>query len=210
MSFEKKSQPIRELMNSPNIDGVSNALTKSTEGLEPIAPNVAQSLKMTTSRALNYLHQALPKAQSEFIGDRDYEPSQTEQRQWLHKHEIINDPLSVLDHIRHGSLTPSHMDALSQVHPELLDQMKQKVMENMDPKRVKKLPSSTKAALGLFMGSPVQAQSTPQAIMANQMTFLMSGSQSAMRTPKATVGGLKELKLGERSATETTNLEEQK
>lgn len=206
--YENKAKPIRELMQNPDMNVVANALTKGTEGLHEVAPNIAQSLQVTGSRALNYLHSKMPKPISEMVGDAEYEPSKSEQRKWMSLHDIVNDPVSVLDHVRHGTLTGDHMEALSQVHPELLQEMREKVMGEMDPKAVKKLPSTTKQALGTFLGSPIKESHTPQAILANQMAMQPMGQ--APQGQKSTLGGLKELKVGQRAMTETMDLEEPK
>lgn len=207
--YERKSEPIRELIGNPDVNVTANALTKSTEGLHSIAPNIAQSLQITGNRALTYLHSKLPKPSSEMVGDSEYQPSKSEQRGWLGLHDIVNDPVSALDHIRHGTLTGSHMDALNQVHPELLNEMREKVMEHMDPDKVRGLPSTTKIALGTFLGSPITQSVNPQAVMANQIALkgnVAPNQQS--QGPKSTLGGLKELNLGQRAATETTDLEQ--
>ena len=207
--YEKKAAPIRSLINHPDVNVLANTLTKGVEGIHGVAPNIAQSLQTTGTRALQYLHSQMPKPANELIGDSEYEPSKSQQRTWLGLHDVVNDPVSVLDHVRHGTLTKDHMDALSQVHPELLDDMRQKVMAEMDPKKVKKLPTSTKAALGTFLGSPVTEAHMPQSIMANQLAFQAQMAPMAQGKQKSTVGGMKELKVGERSASQTTELEEQ-
>lgn len=208
--YERISSSIRELANHPDPSVMANALTKGTEGLHHIVPGISQALQVTGSRALNYLHDKMPKPVNEMVGDAEYEPSKTHQREWLHLHDIVDDPVSVLDHVRHGTLTSEHMDALSQVHPELLDQMRQQVMENMDPNKVKKLPSTTKIALGTFLGSPITESVSPQAILANQVALQgMIGSVPGMqsKSSKSSQAGLKELKLGDRASTQTEELE---
>lgn len=206
--YERRSSQIRELANNPNLNATAEVFTKGTHGLHEIAPNISQSLQTTGGRALQYLNAKLPKPVSELIGDQEHEPSKTEKREWMGAHDLVNDPISVLDHVRHGTLTPHHMEALTQVHPELLDEMRQKVMEHMEPSKVKKLPSTTKSALGLFLGSPVSEAHTTQSIMMNQMS--LQTNQAALQQqkgPKSTEGGLKELKLGQRSQTGTDRTE---
>jgi len=207
--YERKAAPIRELVQNPDVNQMANALTKGTEGLHGVAPNIAQSLQVIGARALNYLHSQMPKPSSEMVGDQDYEPSKTQQRDWLHSHDIVNDPISVLDHVRHGTLTSKHMDALSQVHPELLNEMREKVMGEMEPAKVKNLPSSTKQSLSLFLGNPITQSVTPQSILANQTAIQgMMAPQSPPGSPKSTVAGLKDLKVGQRAATQSDDLEE--
>lgn len=205
--FERRASPIRELAQNPDISSTANALSNSTKGLHEVAPNIAQSLQITGTRAINFLHSKMPKPSNELIGDQEYEPSKTSQRNWLNLHEIVDDPVSALDHVRHGTLTSAHMEALQSVHPELLSEMQQKVMENMDPNQIKKLPSSTKKSLSTFLQNPVSQSQSPQAVLSNQAIIQGTKPQMAQGNSKSPLGGLKELKFGERSATETNSLE---
>jgi hypothetical protein len=205
--FENKAKPIRELINNPDVNVLANKLNDNTEGLHTVVPNIAQALQTTGARALNYLNTKMPKPINELIGDQEFEPTKSQQRQWLSSHDIVDDPISALDHVRHGTLTSDHMDALTQVHPELLNEMRQKVMEQMEPNKVKNLPMSTKLALGTFLGSPVTESSLPQAVMANQIA--MQPQPPPQQSPKSTVGGLEKLDVAKRAATETTVLDEE-
>lgn len=207
-NFEKASSQISEIANHPDLNVMANRLSQSVQGMEGVAPNISQSLQTTGTKAIQYLNAKMPKPVSELAGDPQFKASKSEQRKWMESHGVVNDPVSALDHLRHGTLTQNHMEALAQVHPELLDEMRQKVMEHMDPKRLNKIPSSTKAALGLFLGSPISQASTPRAIQANQAIFQMSAPQAPQgKGSKSTLGGLRSLKIGERAASETTNLE---
>lgn len=206
--YERKSSQIREIANSPDINNMASTLTKSTEGLHHVVPNVSQSLQIAGTRALNFLQSKMPKPSTEMIGDQAWEPSKAQKSGWLNLHDIVNDPISALDHVRHGTFNSQHLEALSTVHPELLNEMQQKVMENMDPAAVKSLPTSTKMALGTFLGSPVSSSVLPQSLLANQSVYQAKGAQLQQGlTGKSNEGGLKELNLAKRAATDTEELE---
>lgn len=189
---------------------MANTLESSTKGLHEVAPNLSQALQMVGSRALGFLHQQMPKPSTDLIGDQEFEPSKSSQRKWMDLHDLISNPISVLDHVRHGTLTSDHMNALETVHPELLDDMREKVIGEMKPDRVKALPSSTKRSLGMFLGNPISSTATPQAMMANQMALqsIPQPQSSGPSSVKSTLGGMKQLHLGTREATEVTQLDE--
>lgn len=206
--YERKSKPIRELVNQPDVQAASNVLKRNTEGLHHTAPNISQSLQTKGAQALQYLNAKLPKPMSEMIGDEEFEPSEIAKHDWLDLHSIVHDPISVLDHVRHGTLLQKHVDALNEVHPELLQEMREKVMGEMEPSRVKSLPNSTKMALGTFLGAPITASGNPQAILSNQNALQSAPSLSNIaKGSKSTLGGLKQLNLANRSTTETEDLE---
>ena len=208
--YKVRSKPIRELAQNPDPSVMADALSKNTEDIQGAAPNIAQSLKIAGSRAINYLHSKMPKPTQEMIGDADYEAPLAQQTKWLDLHNMVSDPVSALDHIRNGTLTNDHMDALNNVHPELLQEMQQKVMENMQPDQVKGLPTTTKIALSKFLGQPIASNLTPQAVMSNQASYQTSQAPAMQaQNQKSTLGGLSKLDLGARSATETQDLEEE-
>ncbi len=201
--YETKAKPLRTLAQNPDPQVLANTLTKNTAGLHEALPNISQSLKTLGAKTLTYLHSKMPQSSNSMIGDADYEAPKAQQREWLDLHDIVNDPVSALDHVRHGTFTSQHLDALQNVHPELLNEMRQKVMENMDPDKVKKLPSSTKLSLGTFLGSPITQSQTPSAVLANQIGLQQTKGMPQQGSPKSTVGGLDKLQFGERVKTET-------
>jgi hypothetical protein len=104
------------------------------------------------------------------------------------------------------------MEALQAVHPALLQDMRQKVMENMDLKKAKKLPYAQKVSLAQFIGKPLDVNMTPQAIQSNQMSFTnpQLSQQNTQASKKSTLGGLKQLDVSERTATATQKERENK
>jgi hypothetical protein len=127
-----------------------------------------------------------------------------------HYYDTVNDPISVLSHVKKGTLRNEHIETLGAVYPHLYDEMKKKVTEHMDPEKAKSLPYGTKVSLAKFMGQPMDASMTPQSIMSNQaaLTGPRLGSQGAGSSGRATLGGLKDLSQGKRTATETDRLED--
>lgn len=82
-------------------------------------------------------------------------------------------PLSVLDHIKQGTLQTRHINHLNSMYPELSNHLKKKLTSRMlksqlDGERPK---GRTEQALALFLGAPLTTYQTPQGIMAAQSTF---------------------------------------
>jgi hypothetical protein len=114
----------------------------------------------------------------------------------------------VFKDIKHGFLSSETLEALQTVHPQLLQEMQQEVMSHMEPTQIRGMNYSAKIALSKFLGHPLDASLSPQAIMSNQTVFMTRNQSRAQSGQgKTTQGGLKELDLGSRSASETSQAE---
>jgi hypothetical protein len=205
-NYKKNADKVSKLATMPP-EALIDHLAQTHENLNNVAPNIAPHIQNIAIKGINYLHQEMPKPVAEFPGQDPFEPSKGQKADWLDKYNTVNDPISILDHVRHGTLTTNHMAALQAVHPELLDHMRQKVMEEANPKAMKSLHYSTKMGLSKFLGKAMDASFVPQAIMADQMNYNMPAQQAA-GAPKgkgkeSTLGGLRELSLAKRAQTET-------
>jgi hypothetical protein len=206
--FNRNSKLIRKAMMLSQEQQLNN-LAESNKDLNAAAPNIHPHIITTSSNALNYLYNKLPKPQQEFLGDSKWQPSKSQMHQWNEVHDIINDPHSVLDHVKKGTLNSHHIEAVKNVYPSLIHEMKQAVMENMSPENIKKLNYSKRIALSKFLGQPMDSSLTQQSILSNQAAFAMNKAnngkqgqtQGQQQMGKSTLGGMKEIKVGERDAT---------
>jgi hypothetical protein len=95
------------------------------------------------------------------------------------------------------------------VHPKLLHEIQQKVLENYDPKKVEKMGYAQKIALSKFMAQPLSKDVMPQSIMANQMALSPMAKQAANpQGARPTQGGMAKLAIGERTASATRAISE--
>lgn len=206
-NYKKNSDKISKLATMAP-EALINHLAQTHQDLSEIAPNIAPHIQGIAIKGINYLHDKMPKPVQEFAGQEDYEPSKGQKDQWNQQYDVVNDPISILDHVKNGTLTSSHLEALQAVHPELLDSMRSKVMENATPKNIQKLHYSTKMSLSKFLGKATDASFVPAAIMADQANYNMPAQQAA-GAPKgkgkgSTQAGLRELSLAKRASTEVT------
>ena len=206
-SFSRKSQKIRELAGNP--EAQMNAIAESTGDLHKVMPNITTALGTTALNGINYLNAKLPRPSNDLPLDQEWEPTKVQQSDWLERHSTVEDPIKVLDHVRDGSLTHAHMEALQAVHPDLLKDMQSKVMDNMTANAHKTLPYATKIALSKFLGQPLSNSQLPQVVAANQATFAMSqqGPAQGGKSKGSTQSGLAKLKVGDMAATQVDKLE---
>lgn len=210
-TFSKKADEIKALVDKHPED-LAQHLADTHKPIYEASPELGQGLQGVAIRGLSFLNQKLPKPNTELPGDRQYEPSIAQKSQWLRYHESVNDPLSALEHIRKGTLSNEHMEALNAVHPNLLKEMQNEMVAQMEPDKVRALPMAVKASVSKFMGSPVTSGLMPQVVQADQANFAIMGAMKQAEQAgqgKTTLGGLSKLDGSKRAATETQSLEEE-
>lgn len=106
--------------------------------------------------------------------------------------DIANKPLSVLDHIKKGTITPEGMQHFTSMYPELHAHLKNKITEKITEGQVKgeMPPYKVRQGMSLFMGSPLDSTFTQQGIA------LAQPSPSAP-PPQAHDGTMKKKNKGE-------------
>lgn len=205
-AFRKNSKKVQELGNNPQ--ALLDHLSDSSVALNEVAPNITQALHTGIATAINYLNSNIPAPQVQYAMDEDFTPSQTQMQAFNNRYAAVNNPLSVFKDIKHGFLSSEALEALQTVHPQLLQEMQQEVMSHMEPTQIRGMNYSAKIALSKFLGHPLDASLSPQSIMSNQTVFMTRNQSRAQSGQgKTTQGGLKELDLGSRSASETSQAE---
>jgi hypothetical protein len=208
--YDRISNKVKSYYSNP--ETLMNDMASNTENLYHAAPGITQSIHSAMMQAISFLNSKLPQAQNNMPLSQDFEPTKTQKATFNQYYHAVNDPLHALKQVKNGTLSNETMEALEAVHPHLLQEARQKVMEHMDIEKAKKLSYSQKLSLAKFIGQPLDVNMTPAAIQSNQISFNMP-RQSQQSTPqqgrKAPLGGLKQLDFSNRSGTETQRKEEQ-
>lgn len=207
-AYDQLTQNINNFMANPQI--LMDDIASNTQPLYGTAPHIAQGLSTTLMRKVAFLNSKMPKPPATYPLGPKWQPSQNQKAQFKQYYDAVNEPLKALDMVKKGTMNVRTMEALQAVHPELLNEMRQKVMLQMTPERTKNLTYPQRLSLSQFLGQPLDANMTPQAIMSNQATFgvNVSSQNGAKSGRKSPLGGLKQLDLSDRSATRTGKREE--
>jgi hypothetical protein len=200
-SFQKNQKAVQKYADP---EALYNHVTEHTKELAHAAPNITQGLATSVMNGQQFLLSKLPQQASKLPLSGEHKPPRTAMAKFNHYVDTINDPISVLGHVKKGTLRNEHLEVLTTVYPKLYEEMKHKVLEHMDPEKARNLPSSTRASIGKFLGQPLENSTLPQSIMANQAAIAAprQGGQ-AQGGGKAPLGGLKQLNVANRLATET-------
>lgn len=131
------------------------------------APNIGNAFNLKTSNAFNYIFNQMPKPDqpaSPFAPKRPYMPSDQQVNTFLQKLSVANNPLVVLDHLKNGTLSTNHMDALKAVYPKLQQTIQQRVMKHVLDGKAKPLPYQNRLRLSMLMDSPVDESQSLQPV----------------------------------------------
>lgn len=157
--------------------------------LGTVFPEQSMLLGAAKSRINNYLNSVRPQAVSPKLPFDEHMENKEHDRSYGRALDIANKPLSVLDHIKGGTLEPEHVKHMQGLYPELADHLRQKIAGKITDAQManEKPPYHVRQGLSLFMGSALDSNLTPQNIMAAQSTFAaqkMPPMPGAMGKPK--------------------------
>lgn len=208
-SYEDKVKRISELANQPNVLGTH--LSNQTEHINAAMPNTSQALQNGMMASVQYLNSKIPRPQSQFMLSKPWEPSDLQKQKFNKYYKGVTQPLQILNHIKTGQMSSEELEAVSETHPDLFNEMRTQVLRHMSQETAMKLPYPVKKSLAMFLGEPLDSSMLPQVIMANQQTFNMASPNGpSPKQQRSTQSGLAKLKVADRSKTDTQDsLEEQ-
>ena len=149
-------------------------------GINEMAPEQNLLLHAAKGRITTYLKSHMPAKHPSKL-TYDDEPDTTQQdHNYKEARAIALDPLSVLKHIRRGTIEPTHVAHLQAMYPDIHNRLSQEMTKHIVEGQVaEKRPPRYKVRQGmsLFLGTPLDSTMTPQAIQAIQATFAVNGQQ---------------------------------
>lgn len=169
--FDEKSFEIRRLASLPP-EQLADHLASIHPGIAEIAPNLLPHIQAAATNAITFLNSKLPTAGNELLQDSMPSFSKAQKKAWLDLHEVVNNPVSVLDRLKDNHLNRHHLEALQTVYPDLHQEMSQKIQEHLGALKMegKQIPYSRRLMLSKFIGTPLDSTMLPsnmQAIMAS-------------------------------------------
>lgn len=155
-------------------------LNMSTSSLGHYMPGHATALAETTMNAVNYLNARRPiDYQNGPLGNK-VPPSKAQKAKFDRLLKIADQPLSIMAHIKDGTLLPSDIEAFKSMYPlQFYNKISQEISSAMIQHISKggKIPYSLKQSLSLFLGEPLDGTLTPPSMQAAQMVFAQQTAQ---------------------------------
>lgn len=202
-SYNKVVKDVKNLADNPA--GIVDHLTHHVGNLHQSLPNVTQGIHNTALAGLSFLNSKLPRPANDLPMSAPYKPSDAEKAKFVRYFNAVNNPIGVLDQVKHGTLSSEALEALQHVHPQLFQQMQKQVAGELKGKDHDQLPYSVKMSVAKFLGTPLDSSMLPQVIRANQASLAapQMGTQSAAPTGRRAQGSMNKLNLSQRVKTQT-------
>ena len=156
---------------SSNPQSMANETADNSQHLYQAAPNITQSLHTSLFNGVQFLNSKMPQPPVQMPLSAPWEPSYNQMSKFNQYYQAVNDPVGILRNVKNGSLTNEAMEALQATSPKLLAEMQSKVLQKMDPEKMRNLPYSQKLSIGKFLNQPLDENMVPAAILSNQMAM---------------------------------------
>jgi hypothetical protein len=185
-----------EIQNALNESGESSSpgyaeggvVSEKTNDFANAFPAENTLMNSAKSRIYNYLNNARPMPPSGNMPFDTPTKSKAQEKAYDRALTVAARPLTVLKHIKDGTLTSEHVKHLSQMYPESYDYLSKKMSERMAKYGIQEenKPSfKTRQALSLFLTTPLEKSFTPTSIQAAQSVFMPKAPQQpAQGAPK--------------------------
>lgn len=172
--LDKLDKRVESLRDNP--DTMFALGGKTGHYLQPHGMAMAQ----TASSAVNYLNSLRPEPSKPNPLDEDVEPTEAQKETFHNALTVAEQPLSVLNNVKDGTLVPEDVQHLQAMYPNLYQKLQQKLVNNMIDTihGEKEIPYETKLSLSLFLAKPLDSTMTPQSIMAAQTQMQMPPQQN--------------------------------
>jgi hypothetical protein len=174
--FEKRFGDLSQMVSNPQ------ALIERLQGgatLGGTAPGVASAVASTATKAVQFLYDKAPKnpyANAMPGMERKWEPSGADLSKWGRYAQAVNDPRSVLEDMRKGTVTREAVEALRAVYPQLAADVQTR-LTNAIATNKKSLSYQQRIAVATLMGNGIEPTMAPQAVSALQQIHGMAQQQ---------------------------------
>jgi hypothetical protein len=164
-AYDKRFDEVASLTSNP--EALARRIADGLKGLSDIAPKVGQSMSETTTRALNFLFQKAPKNPNEGRSInpnlRRWRPSDTEVAKWERYVAAVEQPMSVLEDLKHGRVSREGVEALKVVYPKLFGEVVSTLTEHLTELK-QDLPYPKRLQLSVLFDVPVDSAVEPKFI----------------------------------------------
>lgn len=155
-------------------------------------PSHATTAATIAATAQNYLNSLKPKQSVSNALDTKPPVDQAQAAKYSRALDIAQQPLLILQHVKHGTLLPQDVQTLNTIYPGLHNKMVSLLTQSIIQAKAdgKTIPYKTKMSMGLLMGYPLDSTMNPassQAIIQSAGPQQMN-RQTASKAPRNATG----------------------
>ena len=177
----KETLPASMMSTSKDTEKLDKQLKSLAQNPEPLTdvggstahylPNHGVALAKTAATAVSYLNSQRPNPPQVSPLDTPSKPSTMEQNKFNRVLGVAQQPLTVLQHIKDGTLQPSDIKTLTNIYPELYQKISQGIINQISARKPDSdpIPYVTKMGMSLFLGKPMDSTMLPESIQAAQL-----------------------------------------
>lgn len=181
------------IVKSPQ--GIIN--TPAQDHLSQIYPEQTMMMNTAKARVYNYLNSIRPQSNQSKLPFDTTHVNESAKKNYDKALDIASRPLSVLPKIQKGTITLDDVKHMSQMWPEIHNQLSKTMIKKMTESQMKseKPPYHVRQGLSMFIGQTLDSNLNPQSIMAAQSVFM--NKQSSPPNQPVTKNQKNTSKLGE-------------
>lgn len=152
------------------------------DGLATYGQEYAAAAAEQVGRIASYLDSVRPNTEPRAPLDAPRKPSSIEIAEFSRMLDIAQQPLTMVNMLRKGTLTPKDLSAAQVMHPELLDLLRSKAMDNIADfkQKGKPIPHHVANSLSMLIGQPLTSSTMPHNMLSNQQVY-----QAMTQAPQA-------------------------
>lgn len=203
---------IDKIMSDP--EGLTDRVAATTSAVHDVAPQAAAAMAMTAARGVRFLHEKAPRGTrrtatlTPLAKPRELSPRDV--AKFDRYFRAVMDPISTIEDVAKGRLTPEGAEVLREVYPELRQEAMGKIAARL-AERAEPLPIRDRVQLSILFGVPVDDVMQPGFI--RRMQSLQGPSQDDGIGQGQGGGGVRltsidELDLGSKRKSEGERLSE--
>lgn len=172
-NFKNTKKFIEDLQDNP--EKLQRNLETSLNDLNEIDPDLYVQAVSKSQNALTFLASKLPvdpiavRKLNPMLSK--WKPNDTELRKFERYLSAIDDPMSILDDMNRGILTPEGAEVLKSVYPRMYENIHGQILENVAQLQ-EELPYKKRLQLSIMFGTPVDPSLNPSTIARLQSNFL--------------------------------------
>ncbi len=152
-----------------------------------LSPIAADRMETIQARKFEYLSNKIPRKPDPAayqVGPDHWHPSEMQMREFARIVAAVEDPMSVVERLTDGTVTPEEAEAFREVYPEMYRDIQQQIMGEL-PKLQKTLPYKRRLALSIFSGVPVDPAMDPSILSVLQGQYALEpGTEGGTQAPK--------------------------
>ena len=164
---------VKNPQNEPTPASAIQPVLKSVSGISKAMPDHAAVLAGAKVRVANYLNSVRPQKHAPKLAFDDVPHNAEQHRSYQKALDLAAQPLGVLNHMKAGTLTPELLKHFHSMWPELHDHISKKLTERITKAQMddEKPSYRVRQSMSLFLGAPLDATLSPQAIQSVQAMY---------------------------------------